>query len=563
MDKKRLISIFDAEEDEFEGKKHYRAIMDAMTDYIYVVHLQDGQPVRTEHSPSCKAVTGYSPKAYLTNPNLWYEMVYHEDREKVLRQAQEIVSKRCSSTIEHRLIHKNGSIRWVRNTVVPHLEADDMLTAYYGLVTDITKEKEAYERLSRHKEELETLVEERTRELKLAKEEAEAANRAKTALIAKVSHDIRTPLTGIIGMIEIIRDLCNIDHRLIETLNAEADLLLTLINDVLDLTKLEQTKITLEKIPFNLDTLIDTVYTSFNLKCVEKGIDFNLRRSYKRPAFFIGDPTRLRQILMNLLSNAVKFTQEGAINLSIETSEDREDLAVLKIMVCDTGIGIPQDKIHTIFEPYTQAHNSEGKSFGGSGLGLTICKQLTELMGGEINVESTEGYGTTFTVHIPLKRVFLDSNEGHLCNIYFSDAGSISPPKCPSKRVLIAEDNALNQMILERQVRSAGYIVELVSNGLEAVNKFRCSCFDAILMDIQMPILNGIEAAKEIREIIARNHSQSIPIIALTAHIEKEMKDYCIEQGFDDYLVKPVKKGLLLETLHKWVGIPNNCCRVE
>ncbi len=556
MDKKKLISIFETEEDTLEGTRHYRAIVDAMTDYIYVVHIEDGQAIKTEHSPSCKAVTGYSPKAYLTNPNLWYEMIYPEDREKVLKQTQDIVTKRSPSTIEHRLIHKNGSVRWVRNTVVPHLEADDRLTAYYGLVTDITKEKEAYERLSRHKEELEVLVEERTRELKLAKEEAEMANRAKTALIAKVSHDIRTPLTGIIGMIEMVRDLCNIDPRLIGTLNAEADLLLTLVNDVLDLAKLEQSKIALEHVPFNLDTLIDTVYTSFNLKCVEKGIEFNVKRSYKRPAFFIGDPTRLRQILMNLLSNAVKFTQEGAVNLFVDTVEDTENSAAINIRVCDTGIGIPEEKIHTIFEPYTQAHNNEGASFGGTGLGLTICKQLIEIMSGEIKVDSRVGRGTTFTVYIPLKKVCLDSDERYLCKIYFQEPEQVKSKISLSKRILLAEDNSLNQMILERQLRSAGYIVEIANNGLEALEKFKCSCFDAILMDIQMPILNGIEATRDIREIIKSDNRQNLPIIALTAHIEKEMRDYCIERGFADYLVKPIKKEALLETLHKWLGSP-------
>jgi PAS domain S-box-containing protein len=574
INNKRHYKLKDALEALHEDKEHYKKIVQAMSDYIYVVHVENGRPVVTEHGEGCISVTGYSSEEHAVEPLLWHRMIYDDDKDAVVKQANAALSGQMCHPLEHRLIHKDGSIRWVKNTVVPRMDKNGRLTAYYGVISDITERKLAEEQIRQCRDHLEEIVKERTLDLMRAKEVAEAASLAKSTFLANISHDLRTPLTGIIGLSELLPELAEEESEMLESINIEANALLGLIDDILDISKIETGKLQLEEIAFNISHLIDSVARTAEVKAKQKGINLKMYKSKDIPALLFGDPIKLRQVLMNLLSNGVKFTNRGSVIFNADITEIDNDVA-LCFEVSDTGIGIPREKQAAIFDPFIQVDTSTTRVYGGTGLGLAICKRLVELMGGELGVESENGQGSTFYFHIVLKKA-----EGGM-SVYPNAAANAADvdakqkglrhakkytkeyareyekpePLCISgqiPRVLLVEDYHTNQQVVLRYLIKAGYEVDLAENGKDAVEKFTQHNYNLILMDIQMPIMDGFTATKAIRQIEAEQQRRRIPIIAMTAHAIAGYADKCVKEGMDDYISKPLRKTSLLSMMQKW-----------
>jgi CheY-like chemotaxis protein/anti-sigma regulatory factor (Ser/Thr protein kinase) len=354
-----------------------------------------------------------------------------------------------------------------------------------------------------------------------------------------MSHEIRTPLNGVLAMAEVMSmgDLAEVQRERLGIIRQSGGLLLAVLNDVLDLSKIEAGKLTLVKEDFDLGPTLSSTAETFQVLAKSKGLDFGFEISAAAQGWWRGDADRLRQIAGNLLSNAVKFTGHGSVQASADVNAET---GALRLVVRDTGVGISPEKLPALFEKFTQADNSATRRFGGTGLGLAICRELTQMMGGSINVESREGHGSTFTVELPLGRgEAVDESEATPT----ADTGE------RNLRLLAAEDNPTNQQVLAAVMESLGIDVDIVADGKQAVDAWKVGGYDLVLMDIQMPVMDGIDAARQIRGIELAEQRKRTPIVALTANALTHQVDEYLAAGMDGHVAKPIEIAKLYEAI--------------
>ncbi len=384
---------------------------------------------------------------------------------------------------------------------------------------------------------------------------AEKATAAKSTFLSTMTHEIRTPLNGLIGMTDLLRDtkLTSEQKQYLNTIKLSGDALLSLINDILDFSKIESDKLELHAVPFSVSECIDETIEMLRYRAKERGNEISKEIADELPDLITGDKIRLRQVLINLVGNAIKFTENGSILISASTLSLQENHVTIRFSVRDTGIGIPQEKLDKIFTEFTQADPSITAEYGGTGLGLSISSRLVKLMGGEISVESKVGEGTTFHFTIEaesgtpstVKPKIEDTSAG------VADAGFSK--KYPA-RILVADDNEVNQSIIKVQLEKLGYQPVVVKNGLEVIQALEKQMFDLIFMDVKMPVMDGLEASRQITKEHIR--SERPGIIAMTGFALDEDKEKCFEAGMDDYILKPIRIDDIRNIITRWVQVP-------
>ncbi len=404
---------------------------------------------------------------------------------------------------------------------------------------DVTEQRKIQDELVKHRDNLQELVTLQTKDLRLSKENAEAANRTRSDFLTNMSHEIRTPINVIIGLSNILsqsKPLTPQQQEFLKTLQSSADTLLALINDFLDISKIEAQTVSVETIPFDMESLIDDIATMMSIKAKEKNLYLKFESRAGGDRYFAGDPHRLKQILLNLCSNAIKFTDKGGVTIRLSSARgDAPHKRMVRFEVKDTGIGVPEDKKEQIFEKFVQADTSINRKYGGTGLGLAITKSLTNIMGGTIIVESDGKTGTTFIVAIPMEiREEADIESG----LKKSKSEQVIVAH-KEQKILLVDDYAPNIQVAEYLIRQFGYECEIADSGNAAIEKFKAGDYAMILMDVQMQGTDGLEATKQIRAFETKTNRGRTPIIGMSAHARPEDREQALSAGMNDYLVKP------------------------
>jgi signal transduction histidine kinase/ActR/RegA family two-component response regulator len=435
---------------------------------------------------------------------------------------------------------------------------DEFSLLFHGFDEMIRALKDRDQRLERYRKNLELEVQIRTRALKAEKERAEQASVAKSRFLANMSHEIRTPMIGVLGMSDLLRqkDLTEQDQQLVETIYQSGEALLAIINDILDLSKVEAGRLVIESVPVDLVRLAEDVTRLMNVTAHCKGIEIVLETAVDLP-HVLGDPVRIRQILLNLIGNAVKFTEVGKVTVSLSAnSRQAQGLCDCLFLIQDTGVGIPVAAQSRIFDSFDQGDSSTTRKYGGTGLGLTIAKELTQLMGGQLSFESRPGEGSNFSVQLPLE-ICKQSELPLLATVQPArpkspEADSLivtASDTSKSRRVLLAEDNPTTQSLLSILLQQMGIELEIVDNGQQAIDFLLNEQVDLILMDCHMPFLDGLEATARLRA-----QGLSTPIVALTAYAREEDEQRCLGAGMNDFLSKPFRQAELRDILTRWLG---------
>ncbi|MEO8369245.1 MAG: ATP-binding protein [Candidatus Solibacter sp.] len=387
------------------------------------------------------------------------------------------------------------------------------------------------------------------RDLIEAREVADDANRAKSLFLANMSHEIRTPMNGVLGMMQLLQltALTAEQRELVEVAQSSGYTLLALIDDLLDHTKIEAGKMVLENTPFNPRETLENLSRLIGVQASAKGLAITCAVAPEVPTALRGDVHRLRQVLNNLMGNAVKFTDQGYIAVTSRVQSQSEETVTLEFAVSDTGVGIPNSQVESVFSAFVQADPSTTRRYGGTGLGLAISRRLVELMGGTLTVETREGYGSTFRFCCQFRRTGLASAA--------PGAAAIPLPAVRGRtaRILVVEDNPINQKLVLAQLRRLGYEPTAVNNGAEAITAVDREPYDLVLMDCQMPVMDGFEATRRIRAA----HPERPPIVAVTANAMPADRELCLNGGMNDYLSKPMALQALAKVLEKWLQPPD------
>jgi len=509
-----------------ESEQRFRDVSEAAGEYIWETDENFNYTFVSEKSNDVK---GLKPEEIVGQSIMSF--IHENEKEHVTDVLKEAAEKHESFSIEYQSLSNNRKECWEQMNGVPLFDVDDCLVGFRGAGLSITERKMA---------EIELLN---------SKKKSEEASQAKSNFLATMSHEIRTPMNGVIGMAQMLSNskLDENQKSYVDVITQSGQLLLGIINDILDYSKIESGKLELEVSPFNIKILIDDVYKIMLNQAVDKNISFKLINEEDCSAAVLGDVVRLRQIVINLLSNAIKFSEEGEVRLRVKC-EQKDNACKLKLSVEDDGIGISDKDKNRLFTSFMQADNSITRRFGGTGLGLAITEKLVYMMGGKIEVESELGRGSKFVIQLELK-----IQQGVVVTDEIKDQLEVIDSKeadLSSKSLLLVEDNKVNQLVVKSILENTGIKIEIVENGKDAVEKVAKLDFDIILMDLRMPEMGGIEATRLIRKMPA---DKQIPIIALTANVASSDRSECAEAGMNDFMSKPFEAQELLNVLRKWL----------
>jgi PAS domain S-box-containing protein len=492
---------------------------------IAEIHVWEMDYVRRELVKTGAEDTFFDkPKTFHDLATDFWSVVHPRDREAMKAGAERRVREGREDRAEFRVARGDGKTVWAEGSVRIIRDEDGEPLRMVGALQNITRRKQA------------------ERDLRKAKEQAEAATRAKSAFLATMSHEIRTPLNGVLGMAQAMArdELTDVQRERLDVIRQSGEALLAILNDVLDLSKIEAGKLELEQTEFDIVELAKTAHATFAATAQAKGLEFHLDVNRSARGLYLGDTVRVRQILYNLVSNALKFTDKGAVTVAVARQK-----GVLTLTVSDTGIGIAPDKLAALFQKFEQADASMTRRFGGTGLGLAICRDLAQMMGGRISARSTPGEGATFTVELPLKK----SQHRAPKHVARRRAEPRAVAQDRPLRVLAAEDNGMNQLVLKTLLAQIGVEPVIVGDGRAAVEAWAAEPWDLILMDVQMPEMDGPTAAAIIRAREIAEGRGRTPIVALTANaMDHQVAEYRAA-GMDDFVAKPIEASRLYEAV--------------
>ena len=520
-----------SEESLARSEERYRLISGATRDILWDADLLTGTTIWTG---ALREMLGMDTDTFEFDSGWWERNLHPDDLEAVLSCVQAAIDRGASFyQDEYRLSRQSGGYATI--FARGHIVRDESGRAVrlVGSMMDITGRVR------------------REHELRVARREADEASQAKSLFLANMSHEIRTPMNGVIGMLDLLLDtpLDPEQHGYAETVRQSGERLLVIINDILDISKIEAGKLRLEDTDFELAALVESTVTPLRMAAERKGLGFAVSVAPGLEGHFRGDPERIGQVLTNLLSNAVKFTARGRVSLLVERAPGGDGSPSVRFAVEDSGIGLTEGQVERLFRPFTQADASTTRQYGGTGLGLVISQQLAELMGGRIGVRSTFGRGSVFTVELPLPSwKVIDGPERSTPSRTPATARSTAD----GQLVLLVEDNEVNQQVASLMLDRLGYRVEVVTDGVQALEALDERHFSAVLMDVQMPRMDGFEATSRLRA--RESPAARTPVIALTANALRGDREKAREAGMDDYLTKPVRVDELASVLSRWVG---------
>ncbi len=473
-------------------------------------------------SQGISALYGLQPQEAMASWQVLNDRLHPEDRERVMASMRESQRQKTRWDCEYRIVMPDGRSRWVRGESDPEVQEDGSVI-WHGYLVDISERKRV------------------EANLRQALQDAEQAARSKSAFLATMSHEIRTPLNGVIGMVELMRlgELTAEQHEHVSTIYSSADNLLQILNDILDFSKLEEGAARAERVAFSPASLVEDALRVVRLKAEEKGLQLRHELAAGLPQRLLGDPSKLRQILFNLLGNAVKFTDQGEVSLRMVM-----DAGTLVVTVADTGIGMDDEAMARLFQPFSQADSSMSRRYGGSGLGLAISRRLAVVMGGSLDVASRPGEGSVFTCRIPVGIAAAPTPE--------PAAPAASRQRDFSGRALVVEDNQINQGVARAMLTRMGLTVTIADNGKIALESVAASAFDIIFMDCMMPVMDGLEATRRLRAQGCR-----LPIVAMTANALPSDRQECMAAGMDEYIAKPITIDRLRKVIAQFLPAQN------